>query len=72
MVYNTTQHPPTHPPQPHTVCIYCTFTLGRGEGVGEVREKIEGQHFTIGVENTNMAVTVSPFYNLLNGSKDDI
>ncbi len=42
MVYNTTQHPP--PPQPHTVCIYCTFILGRGEGRGGgVREKVEGQ-----------------------------
>jgi hypothetical protein len=31
MVYNTTQHPPTPPHrQPHTVCVYCTFTLGRG------------------------------------------
>ncbi len=36
MVYNTTQNPP--PPQPHTVCIKCTFSLGRGE----VREKVEG------------------------------
>jgi hypothetical protein len=34
--------------------IYCTFTLGRGVGVGEVREKVEGQKFTRGVENTNM------------------
>jgi hypothetical protein len=33
MVYNITQHP-------HTVCVYCMFTLGRGEG--EVREKVEG------------------------------
>jgi hypothetical protein len=36
MFYNTTQHPAT--PQPHTVCIYYTFTLGRGGG--EVREKV--------------------------------
>jgi hypothetical protein len=28
MVYHTTQHPP--PLQPLTVCIYYTFTLGRG------------------------------------------
>ncbi len=34
MVYNTTQQPPTHPPQPHTVCIYCPFTLGRRKGWG--------------------------------------
>ncbi len=31
MIYNTTQHPPS-PPQPQTVCKYCTFTLGRGGG----------------------------------------
>jgi hypothetical protein len=37
MVYNTTQYPP----QPHTICIYCTFTLGRGGGRG-VRENVEG------------------------------
>jgi hypothetical protein len=59
MVYNTTQHPPIPPPQPHTVCIYCTFTLGRGGGVGEVREKVEGQQFTKGVENTNMNDCIS-------------
>jgi hypothetical protein len=41
MVYYTTQEPPL--PQPHTVCIYCTFSLGRG---GEVREKVEGQPYT--------------------------
>jgi hypothetical protein len=35
MVYSTIQPPPppthTHT-QPHTVCIYCTFSLGRGGG----------------------------------------
>ncbi len=31
------------PPQPHTVCIYCTFSLGRGE----VREKGERQQYTM-------------------------
>jgi hypothetical protein len=41
ILYNTTQHPP--PPLPHTVCIYCKFPLGRGEGVGEVKEKVEGR-----------------------------
>jgi hypothetical protein len=49
MVYNTTQHPPPNPPsQPHTVCMYCTFSLGRGkgEGGGEVREKVERQQYT--------------------------
>ncbi len=38
-----------HPPPPvtltHNVCIYCTFSLGRG-GEGVVREKIEGQQYT--------------------------
>ncbi len=37
-------HPPP-PHQAHTVCIYCTFSLGR-RGGGEVREKIEGQQYT--------------------------
>jgi hypothetical protein len=55
MVYNTSQHPP---PQPHTVCMYCTFTLGRGER-GKVREKVEGQQYTRGVENTNMTDCIS-------------
>jgi hypothetical protein len=51
--HNSTPPPP--PPQPHTtVCIYCTFALGRGGGVGEVREKVERQQFTRGVEKTNM------------------
>jgi hypothetical protein len=45
MVYNTIQHSPPTPLQPHTVCKYCTFSLGRGEG-GEVREKVEGQQYT--------------------------
>jgi hypothetical protein len=31
--------------------------------VGEVREKVEGQQFTRGVENTNMT-DVSPVYKL--------
>ncbi len=31
MVSNTTQHPLT-PAQPHTVCLYCTLTLGVGRG----------------------------------------
>ncbi len=53
--YNTTQHPP---PQPHTVCIYSTFTLWGG-GVVEVNEKVEGQQFTRGVENTNMTNSIS-------------
>ncbi len=31
--HNSTPPPPL--PQPHTVCIYCTFILGRGEGRGQ-------------------------------------
>ncbi len=42
--HNSTPPPPT--PQTHTVCIYCTFSLGGGEG-GDVREKIEGQQYTV-------------------------
>jgi hypothetical protein len=33
--------------------------LGRGGGVGEVIEKVEGQQFTKGVENTNMTDCIS-------------
>jgi hypothetical protein len=62
MVCNTTQHPP--PPQPHTACIYCTFTSGRGGREGEVREKVEGQPLTRGDENTNMTDIISPVYKL--------
>ncbi len=44
------QHNSTPPSQPHTVCIYSTFTMERGEEGGEeVREKVEGQQFTRGV-----------------------
>jgi hypothetical protein len=52
MVYNTTLHPP--PRQPHTVCIYCKFTLGRGR---EVREKVEGQKYT-SIVPSSMGATV--------------
>jgi hypothetical protein len=48
MVCNTTHHPP---PPTGTHCLYilyCTFTLRRGGGVGEVREKVDGQQFTRG------------------------
>ncbi len=44
MVYTAQFTPP--PPQTHTVCINSTFSLGRGEGGQEVREKIEGQQYT--------------------------
>ncbi len=41
MVSNTTQHSPT-PSQPHTICIYCTLTLGKGGG-GKPEGRLEGQ-----------------------------
>ncbi len=43
MVSNKTQHP--HPSQPHTVCIYCTLTRGRGEGGRRVKQerRLKGQ-----------------------------
>jgi hypothetical protein len=54
MVYNTPQLPP------HRHILYVYF--GKGGGMGEVREKVEGQQFTRGVENT--LLTVSPVYKL--------
>jgi hypothetical protein len=57
MVYNTTKHPP----HSHTLSVqyirYVYFGNG-GEG-GEVREKVEGQQFTKGGENTNMTDCIS-------------
>jgi hypothetical protein len=48
MVHSTFQHPPPPPPtQAHTVCTYCTCSLGRGEGGGGQREgTVEGQQYT--------------------------
>jgi hypothetical protein len=55
MVYNTTQHHPTA-----THCLYIMYVyFGKGGGVVKVREKVEGQHFTRGVENTNMTDCIS-------------
>jgi hypothetical protein len=60
VVSNTTQHHPTTPSQPHTVCIYCTFTLeGVEGGGGELERKLEGQQFTKLVENTIMTDCIS-------------
>ena len=54
MVYNTTQHPHI-PPQPHIVCITVQdVDFGKVAGVGEVIEKVDGQQFRRGAENTNM------------------
>jgi hypothetical protein len=60
MVYNTTQHP--HTPATHYQYILYTFTLGRG-GVGKVREMVDGQQFTRGVEIPTL-LTVPPVYKL--------
>jgi hypothetical protein len=57
----------------HTVCIKCMFSyFGKGGGVGEVREKLEGQQITRGVENTNLTECISSLYAPLNTSKDVI
>ncbi len=70
MVYNTS--PP--PPHSHTLSAYTwvLYVCKGGEGSGEVREKVEGQQFTRGVENTNITDCISSLYTLLNTSKDDI
>jgi hypothetical protein len=59
MVYNTTQHPPPHRPHSHTLSVYNLLLLWEGGVVGEVREKVEGQQFRRGVENTNMTECIS-------------
>jgi hypothetical protein len=52
MVYNATQHP--------TLTVFSVRLLWEGGGgVGEVREKVEWQQFTRGVENTNMTDCIS-------------
>jgi hypothetical protein len=56
MVYNTThtkltQHPP---PATHCLYMYIVCLLWEGGEVGEVIEKVEGQRYARGVENTNM------------------
>jgi hypothetical protein len=57
MVYNTIQNPPT-PPQPHTVCtVYAVRFVW--EGGGEVREKVEGQQYTIIVPSSMGATFTS-------------
>jgi hypothetical protein len=70
MVYNTTQHPP---PPTATHCLYILYVyFGKRGGVGEVREKVEWQQFTRGVENINITDCISSLKTLLNTSKDDI
>jgi hypothetical protein len=61
MVYNTTQTPPPPPPPTATHCytVRLLWEGGWGGGEAEVREKVKGQQFTSGVENTNMTDCVS-------------
>jgi hypothetical protein len=49
MIYHTTLH---HPPHSHTLTVYAILYVyfGKGGGEGQVREKVEGQQFTKGVE----------------------
>jgi hypothetical protein len=43
------------PPPSHTLSVYTVRLLGGGGGGGvRVREKVEGQQFTRGVENTSL------------------
>jgi hypothetical protein len=51
MVY-TAQLIPPPPDKTHTVCVNCSFSLGRGGGGEEVREKIERQQYTSKVPST--------------------
>ncbi len=53
MVYST-----IHPPPPDTHCLYIPYILfGKGGRRGEVREKIEGQQYTI-IVPSSMGATV--------------
>jgi hypothetical protein len=45
MVHSTFQYPPIPPPQSHTVCIFCTWRGGEGEG-GQRDGTVEGQQYT--------------------------
>jgi hypothetical protein len=58
MVYSTTQHPPPPSPHSHTLSVYTVLYIYFGKG-REVREKVEGQQYTKGVENTNMTDCIS-------------
>jgi hypothetical protein len=67
MVFNRTQHPPGPiPSQPHTVCIYCTLTQGRGvgKGGGWTREKVRVAIVHKAGSKIPPWLTVSPVYKL--------
>jgi hypothetical protein len=71
-IWSTTQLN-TPPPPPLRACLYIMYVyFGKGGGVGEVREKVEGQQFTREVEITYMTDCISSLWTLLNTSKDDI
>jgi hypothetical protein len=58
LVYYTCQDPPpSPPPNSHTQSVYSEHLLWGG--VGDVREKVEGQQFTRGSENTNRTDCIS-------------
>jgi hypothetical protein len=60
MVSNRNQHPPPPTPsQPHTVCIYCTFTQGRRVGELNKKEGKRGNNSQSWVEKTNMTDCIS-------------
>ncbi len=48
MVSSTTQHLPTPTPTSHTLSVYTVHLLWEG---GEVKEQVEGQQCTRGVDN---------------------
>ncbi len=57
-IWSTTQL--NTPPPTATHCLHKQYIyFGKEGGVGEVREKVEGQQFTRGVENTNMTNCIS-------------
>jgi hypothetical protein len=56
-------------------CTPVLIHTGKGEGVDEPARRLEGRYFTRGVKNTNMTdvtVSPSPVYKLINTSIDDI
>ncbi len=58
-IWSTTQlYTPSSPPPTATHCLYILYVYFWG-GMGEVREKVEGQQFTREVEKTNMTDCIS-------------
>jgi hypothetical protein len=60
MVYNTTLDPSHPPPHTHTLSYILNVYFGKGGGgVREVRDKVDRQQFTRGVENTKVTDCIS-------------